>query len=1473
MRLRGKKILSFALAAVMAATFPVMDTRVQAAGTDADYTVTVKGSDVVAAASNINGLTYKGFGMLNGNSTSNLLLDYKYENPEKYNEMMQYLFGGKYPLFTHIKMELGNDGNNSTGAEACTMRYENEEADASRSPGFVMAADAKKINPDVKISILRWEVPKWVAAKNTNSNSGKLSSGACYEAAYKWYRETIFDAYEKYGYVVDFVDPDKNETTVPDTAFIKWFSNRVKSETAFPSYMDAKAQAAYKSIRIIASDENKSLQIVPKMREDKDLYDAVDIIGFHYRTNATDDYVKMADEDDKEVWYSEGCATFGYSELQKNKTSAYSGGGYENDPAYGVGTFGGFQGPLALVDSFITAFSSSRRTHYMFQPAIGSFYEGIQYGHKELLSARDPWSGYIHYDPALYMLEHFAKFAKTGWEDSQPDTNDIWRVITSATGAAFAGSDKEHTTAGIDGKAGYMTLASPDKKDFSVVIVNNTRNEKSFLIDEQDMAISSDNLNLWLTDTDSYLQNTGTVARGVNGWYLTVPPYSVSTATTLDTVPERAPVDNIHNEDRTVLDTDKTGHVNGVTTDNVLYADDFEYREEPANYLKERGNEPRYMLDAHGAWVVENGRLKQELANSVDQWNGGDPSTIVGDFRWMDYMTSVDVEIPNASSSVWARLTTRAQTGMNWDNSGYTLEMNGSGTWKLYRIGTVVKEGTVASNPAGKYNVRIVAFGDTIRVLIDNRTVATYQDAAPILSGRVKLSSTWNQVYFDNLLVETIDGGIPYALSMVDGQDDSVNYEGNWTIKNPGGGSADDWYRTLSVTSTANASFNFKVKGCGFAILGANDGTAKLDVTVDGELKEENAATVASPSRGETYILSDLPNGEHRVEVVVKSGKLQIDALYGLGERRAANDNVVLSVKTEIPSIPVLLTGDISTVVNDLPKQVDVETINGETVQKDVIWNTSASQFDGTEFRASSITGTVWNCLTPWGAPLTVTVPVERVIPSDTVYFIDSVDNPPSLSSTEPYDEVKGKLGDKLLNEKYDQLKTDGNTWGQVDTGGKAKGYNNDTTDMTATGLYGKEDKEGITLSYAVTLPAGKYKLLSGHREWWGNARNMAASINFAGKKQSETSISLGGNSDYINTASFTLDSEQLVTYTMTSKNGQAPVISWLAVIGDNKAAHEHEYTHIMDNGDGTHTMVCKDGDDTKKEAHSFEYKDNGDGKHTATCKVCKYSETEDHTVKCKESSNGRHEFYCENCNYSKMENHSLKYTDNKNGKHTESCKTCGYSKTEAHTYQNGVCIKCRAVKGETVVRLSTPAISSITNESKGIKISWKKISNAKGYYVYRKTGKGKLQKVGTIMKADTTSFTDTSVKKKNGTSYQYQICAYSGNSYSKYSAAKTMIRLTANKLTSVKNVKGKKIQVKWAKNTKCGGYEIWYSTSKKFSGAKKVKVSGAKKTTTTIKGLKKNKTYYVRIRCYKKSGKATYVSGWSSSKKVKIKK
>ncbi|MCD7715739.1 MAG: hypothetical protein LUI39_04720 [Lachnospiraceae bacterium] len=51
------------------------------------------------------------------------------------------------------------------------------------------------------------------------------------------------------------------------------------------------------------------------------------------------------------------------------------------------------------------------------------------------------------------------------------------------------------------------------------------------------------------------------------------------------------------------------------------------------------------------------------------------------------------------------------------------------------------------------------------------------------------------------------------------------------------------------------------------------------------------------------------------------------------------------------------------------------------------------------------------------------------------------------------------------------------------------------------------------------------------------------------------------------------------------------------------------------------------------------------------------------------------------------------------------------------------------------------------------------------------------------------------------------------------------------------------------------------------------MKVSGASKVSKTLSGLKKGKTYYVRIRTYKKVNGNTYYSAWSSKKTVKIKK
>ncbi len=93
-----------------------------------------------------------------------------------------------------------------------------------------------------------------------------------------------------------------------------------------------------------------------------------------------------------------------------------------------------------------------------------------------------------------------------------------------------------------------------------------------------------------------------------------------------------------------------------------------------------------------------------------------------------------------------------------------------------------------------------------------------------------------------------------------------------------------------------------------------------------------------------------------------------------------------------------------------------------------------------------------------------------------------------------------------------------------------------------------------------------------------------------------------------------------------------------------------------------------------------------------------------------------------------------------------------------------------------------------------------------------------------------------------------------------------------ATKITKLLKAK-KGFTVKWNKVTKQNqGYKIQYSLKKNMKGAKTVTVSSAKKASKKITKLKAKKTYYVRIRTYKKVKGVTYSSKWSAVKKVKTK-
>ena len=150
-----------------------------------------------------------------------------------------------------------------------------------------------------------------------------------------------------------------------------------------------------------------------------------------------------------------------------------------------------------------------------------------------------------------------------------------------------------------------------------------------------------------------------------------------------------------------------------------------------------------------------------------------------------------------------------------------------------------------------------------------------------------------------------------------------------------------------------------------------------------------------------------------------------------------------------------------------------------------------------------------------------------------------------------------------------------------------------------------------------------------------------------------------------------------------------------------------------------------------------------------------------------------------------------------------------------------------------------------------------------------------------------TTAATTTTTESKPTT--EDKTTATAGTTAAKKETATTaapVIRISVKKAAIQKiKVLKKAFTINILKNKdQVTGYQISYSYKKNFKGQKvkdlkkfkykKIKVKRKKYTITSykVKGLKKKKTVYVRVRAYKQVGKTKAYGKWSSVKKVKIK-
>lgn len=210
-----------------------------------------------------------------------------------------------------------------------------------------------------------------------------------------------------------------------------------------------------------------------------------------------------------------------------------------------------------------------------------------------------------------------------------------------------------------------------------------------------------------------------------------------------------------------------------------------------------------------------------------------------------------------------------------------------------------------------------------------------------------------------------------------------------------------------------------------------------------------------------------------------------------------------------------------------------------------------------------------------------------------------------------------------------------------------------------------------------------------------------------------------------------------------------------------------------------------------------------------------------------------------------------IKATGHNFGVNAQKCSVCG---TENPSY------KIPTVTGVAVKSKTTSTITLV----------WDKAVDVTEYAVYKfNNSTNQYDRVGTVGNSANSYKVS---KLKAGTVYQFKVAAVvNGKVGTKSNYIKASTAPAKAVISSASSPSKKSIKVKIG-SVACSGYQLQWSTKKKFSSNYKSVTFSSSTKTKTIKTSQRKKTYYVRVRAYRTvNGKKVYGS-WSTVKAVKTK-
>ncbi|MFT8399994.1 MAG: glycosyl hydrolase [Lentilactobacillus diolivorans] len=830
--------------------------------------------------------TFKGLGWVSCNNSSRLLMDYKAEQPATYQAILKLVFGGQHPLARMLKIEMGSDANTSSGTEPATIRHSGEEADVFRGAGFQLIADAKKIQPNLKTGLLRWGEPGFLRPlwqNITTDNPDHDVPEEAYEPMYQWYKKTIVAAYCKFGYLFDYIDPDRNETKHPMLTWIKWFGNRLRTDqTGFPEDFPVDR---YHQIKLIAADQIYHTDFGNSVLKDPVLRKSLAAVGDHYNTDdgPNKPFSKLADQYQMEAWYSEGIAPMS-SGKYRVRASAQTG-------------IGGRQSGLDIANRIIKSYVNSRCSFYLIDTIVSAYYPGVKFSHKELIHANRPWSGYFEVDNVgLQILKHFTDFAKTGWY-----REDAWRILTSACDSGVGGTENldTHTEA-----PSYMTLMAPDRQNYSIIFVNDSDQPRTYRLTLQHLTgCDQKDVTLWETSgptkvNDPYDQNLKRPIKKIQphnqALEILIKPHSILTATTLDLSKN----DVMYDTPVTSLKPDHILDLKPAKDESILYQDDFDYSQE---YLAERGGAPRYTTDQSGAFEVvrdenQHAVLQQmitEKERPLDWEYSFDPNMTLGDDHWRDYEVGIQVHFDNQTNQntpsgnyVGIGLNEMIDKTGRLEDAPYVFRLTSNGGCELLKDNQVVQADYLSHFVLDDWHqVTFSAFGNHLQARVDQQRVFDwYDDHNPSFGGRIKVGTGYYHTQFRNLEIRKMARNSPLVTQHLDDLDARVTYQGAW--QHQVGMSDTFWNRTVSIGETAPAdtpaTIDFDFSGSGFSLIGRQKTPSVLNVTIDDTINHWNLRPQKGHDKSANLTIDQLKDGQHHATIHLISGQYILDAIEWL---------------------------------------------------------------------------------------------------------------------------------------------------------------------------------------------------------------------------------------------------------------------------------------------------------------------------------------------------------------------------------------------------------------------------------------------------------------------------------------------------------------------------------------------------------------------------------------------------------------